>query len=229
MSKVSFVIPYFNHWELTHQALFGLYQFCRADIDEVVAVNDGSTDVEAHTGISWWKQNKMLPIRILEMEENVGFLRASNAGIRRASGDIIVLMSNDVVIQENISVKIKNQVRDMHPCLIGGKLYEGDTGWNKFRSKIFPYLEGWLLAASREVWDGLGMGFDERFAPNDYEDIDLSTTARNKNVALVSLEGSKITHLSGRSLGYSPEREALTLKNKSKFEEKWIHARTGKH
>ena len=30
------------------------------------------------------------------------------------------------------------------------------TGWNKFGEKIFPYLEGWLLATTSKGWAELG-------------------------------------------------------------------------
>lgn len=221
MTKTSIVIPYYNHWELTHQALFDLYSHCRESIYEVVLVNDGSTEIMSYDGLEWWKKNKMLPIRVLDMEENVGFLRASNAGIRKASGDIVVLLSNDVRVQENIITKIEKILEDDPASLIGGRLYTESTGWNKFGDKIFPYVEGWLLATTKDGWKELG-GFDEQFAPNDYEDVDLSTTAAHKGFTLCELLYAKVTHIGAQSIGYSSVREELTKKNQKKFEAKWL-------
>lgn len=221
MNKVSVVIPYYNHWGLTHQALFDLYSHCRENIYEVILVNDGSTEKESYLGLEWWKESKMLPIRVLDMEENVGFLKASNAGIRKAKGDIVILLSNDVRVQENIITKIEKILDDDPASLVGGKLYTQSTGWNKFGDTIYPYVEGWLLATTKDGWNELG-GFDERYAPNDYEDVDLSTTAAHKGFTLCELLYAKVTHIGAQSIGYSSDREAVTNKNRKKFEEKWL-------
>jgi GT2 family glycosyltransferase len=220
MTKVSVVIPVHDHWNLTHSLLYDLYNHCRSDIDEVVVVNDASKQVEHYTGMEWWAQGKMLPIHELELETDLGFLRASNQGIKHAKGDIIILISNDVKIQENIIKKIVDALKQ-HNVLVGARLLSGDTGWNTFGKKTFPYLEGWLLAAMASDWDILG-GFDERFAPCDFEDIDLSTTAIDKGYTLVSLEGAKVYHLGGKTIGFSPEREKITRANQEKFRTKWI-------
>lgn len=221
MNKISVVIPFYNHWELTHQAMFDLYSFCRESIYEVVVVNDGSTEVECYTGLQWWKDNHLLTIKRVETEENLGFLMASNMGIKWAKGDIVAILSNDVRIHEDIFKEIDRILATEPNSLIGGKLYQGSTGWNEFDGKIFPYLEGWLLAATSEGWKTLG-GFDERYAPNDYEDVDLSTTAISKGFTLHELAYAKINHIGAQSIGYSPDREIITRNNREKFKRKWI-------
>lgn len=220
--KVSVIIPFYNHYNLVHQVLFDLYSFCRESIDEIILVNDGSGDREVYDGIDWWKSAKMLPIKVLDMEENVGFLRASNAGLRKAKGSLKVLISNDVLIKEDIITKILDMTDKNGPLtLVGCRYYQGSTGWNEFNGKIFPYLEGWLLASTREGWEELGGGFDERFSPNDYEDVDLSTTAISKDFVLFELQDAKVTHIGAQSIGYSSSRQALTERNREKFKEKW--------
>ena len=64
--------------------------------------------------------------------------------------------------------------------------------------------------------------FDDRYAVSDFEDVDLSTTAVSLGYNLVPLNNPGLVHLGGKSIGYSPEREARTRINQEKFEEKWI-------
>lgn len=218
-TKISIVIPTFNKWELAHQLLFDLYQFNR-DVYEVLIINNGSTELDYFQGLEWWRENKMLSLRVLEMEENVGFLRACNAGVRAAKGDVIILVSNDVRIKENITKNILD-ILSKSKSIIGGKYYLSSTGWNEFDGQIFPYLEGWLLAFEKEGWNEIGC-FDEIFAPNDYEDVDFSTAALAKGYTLVELAGSKITHLGSQTISYGPEREAITKQNREKFRKKWV-------
>ena len=215
--KVSIVIPFYNRWELTHQLLWDIYNQCR-DVDDVVVVNNGST--ETH-GLSWWQDSKMLPLRVVSLVPNRGFLLGSNAGLKAAMGDVVALISNDVRIKGNLTGMLR-VTYTLHPRVVsGGKLYTGDTGWNNFNGHIFPYLEGWMIAAGAEVWRELGY-FDERYAPNDFEDVDLSTTARSKGLELVELPSGLAEHMGAQTLPYGPARENLTKINQQKFKEKWI-------
>lgn len=219
MTKISIVIPTYNHWNLCHQLLFDLYEF-NQDVMEVLVINNGSTEIDYFQGVGWWKETKMLPLRILELEENVGFIRACNAGVRASKGDIIILVSNDVRIRENITNRISD-ILSKSMSIVGGKYYLQSTGWNDFGDKVFPYLEGWLLAFTKEAWNEIG-GFDEIFVPNDYEDIDFSTKALALGYSLVELEGSKIAHLGSQTISYGYEREAITKQNREKFRKKWV-------
>jgi len=225
MSKLSIVIPMYNHWELTLQLLGDLLRTNKDYIDEILVVNDASTDDTVYEGLRFWKQEQILPIRELRLKENVGFLKASNKGMAKASGDILVLLSNDVRIWVNFCKILKDmyEVNGM-TGLWGNRYYDRDTGWNTFNGKIYPYLEGWLLACSKETWKVLG-GFDEQYAPCDFEDVDISTKAISLGLPLTSfgLDEGKIRHLGAQSLGYNPEREAITIRNKEKFRKKWIN------
>lgn len=163
----------------------------------------------------------MLPIREIRLEKNVMFLKATNIGLKKATGDIIITTSNDVRIFQNISQAIINLLNDDDHQLIGGRLLDWDTGWNTFGTAMFPYLEGWLLAATRSGWEDLGY-FDEQYAPSDMEDVDLSATAGMMGYKLTALPSDMTQHLGAQSIGYNPEREKITLANKEKFRKKWI-------
>jgi GT2 family glycosyltransferase len=216
--KISIVIPTFNHWILLHQILFDLYTNC-SKADEVLVVNNGSTDLECTTGMDWWVQSKMLPIEEVKIEKNVGFLRAANIGVREAKGDVVILISNDVRVQCDLVDIVSKSVNDK--TIVGGVLYDRSTGWNEFNGKVFPYLEGWLLAFTKQAWDDIG-GFDRLYEPCDFEDVDFSTTAIRKGYTLVGLSNPNLYHMGGQTLGYNPEREKLTKINQQKFKDKWI-------
>ncbi|GAG78866.1 unnamed protein product, partial [marine sediment metagenome] len=107
-----------------------------------------------------------------------------------------------------------------YKCLVGQELLEHDTGWNTFNGKTISYLNGWLVACPKDVWEDIG-GFDERFGLHDYEDIDLSFSATNKGYKLVQIDGAKLQHLGAQTASYGDERMAITLQNKDKFVKKW--------
>lgn len=59
----------------------------------------------------------------------------------------------------------------------------------------FDYLEGWCVAFSRRAWDAVG-GWDERFLGSDWEDVAVSTRARQLGFGLV--EDLPFVHLDQR-------------------------------
>lgn len=220
MTTVSIVIPCYNHWHLTHQLLYDVYIQCRG-VNEVVVINNGSTDEEVGQGLGWWMNSKLLPLRVKRMEENVGFVRGANAALRSVTQDIGVLLSNDVRIHGSLDEVVRAITKLFPKSLIGGKIYRTDTGWNKFGEHIFPYVEGWALAATTEAWKQLGY-LDERYAPNDFEDVDLSTSAIRAGYDLVEFPAGLVEHLTAQTLGYNPEREQITRINQEKFRQKWL-------
>lgn len=215
--NVSFVIPFYNHWDLVHQLLWDIHTRSR-DVDDVVVVNDAST--EAH-GLAWWQDSKLLPIRVVSMTQNEGFLRAANRGMQAALGDAIVLISNDVRVHQNLAGVVRSTLKLSPKILMGGRYLNQSTGWNDFNGRIFKYMEGWLLAATKQTWEDLGY-FDERYSPCDYEDVDLSTTALSKGYDLVELPSMWTEHLVAQSMPYGPERQKITEANREKFRQKWI-------
>lgn len=218
--RVSIVIPTYNHYDLLHQVLFDVYNQCKS-VYEVVVMNDASTDKEVYTGIQWWQSTKMLNLRHIENSVNQGFLKSSNYGLRVAWGDVKILLSNDVRLYGDIVQDILLALKDEPKSLVGGAVYTDSTGWNKFGKKIFPYAEGWLLGATEEAWEELGY-FDEQFVPSDYEDVDLSTKAIQLGYRLVPLKQGLAAHMGGQSIGYTPEREAMTKQHQEVFKNKWI-------
>jgi len=223
------IIPHYNNWQLTHNRLHELYKHCKDSVSEVIVVDDFSTDELTGGGLRWWAEFGVrynFKVRALQMEENVGFLLASNFGIfdtvsKCNPDDIIILLSNDVEIRTDFVRQVTEKLGHGERALIGGILYSHDTGWNKFGDKVYPYLEGWLLATRSMDWQTLG-GFDIRFAPSDFEDVDLSTLALKYEYELVALNNPGLHHIGGQSYGYTEERRKRTETNRKKFEEKWI-------
>lgn len=215
--KFSFVIPTYNNYSLLHQLLFDIYKNC-SPVHEIIITDDGE-DKETKNGMDWW--TGLLPVRYFRNIKRLGFLKNSNNGLTLASGDILCLVSIDVRIHKDVVSMISKELDTYSKSLIGGRHLGFDTGWNTFQGQIFPYLEGWFLAATKEGWKEFGY-FDERYSPNDMEDVDLSTTAISIGYALVEAPSEMLSHIGAQSIGYNPEREELTIRNKRKFEEKWV-------
>lgn len=219
--KVSAVIPCYNNYHLTHSVLMDVYKQFPQDT-EVIVVDDCSTEEKTKEGLIWWKKNMFVDrMEIHVNEENRGFLRTANYGVSQTHNEIVCLISNDVQIKSNPCPEI-TQIFDSgsKPVLAGKTLYNYNTGWNTFGDVIFPYLDGSFLAFRKKEWDEFG-GFDERYMPFDFEDVDISSAYLRAGGKLVSL-GADIIHLGAQTNQYSPEREAQTKRNQEKFKNKWL-------
>jgi len=216
---ISFIVPIVNRPDLL--ALFAqqfvslgeLHTAEQVPFFEVLVVDNGSNErtqraVQAHLKMYPW-------FRSLRNEQNLGFGPANNIGVRHAKGDIFVFTQTDV---EEISAYdlflINQQVRD--GALYGPRLVNWDSGWNFG----IPYLEGWYLTCTRPTWEVLG-GFDERYIPADYEDIDLSYTALHRGVVLRTISVPAKHNNPGATWSQFTGRDAITRTQRRRFMEKW--------
>ena len=222
--RFSIVIPSYRHPDLVSQILMDIYQNCTAD--EVIVVDDFSQDEKTFDTYKFWQRIDSFPLKIIHLPENVGFLKASNRGLQEAAGDIVALISNDVRIKKDLKKVTEEIIKtSLDKILLGGRLFDFDTGWNVFDGKVFPYIEGWALITTKLGWTTLGY-FDEQFAPNDYEDVDLSTTALSIGYELKTFapwQGDVLEHIGAQSIGYTDERWAITEAHRELFRKKWAN------
>lgn len=222
--KISIVIPVYKHWSLCDDLLNGLFKYEHDSIDEILIVDDCSNDVDVYNGVEIWK-NK-LPITVIENEANLGFTLSANVGLEQvtqkfAERKIVFLISSDVRINGKFVKQTVDILSDPRRYFVGHRILSGNTGWNYFDGTIFEYLEGYFLAATSDGWRDLGY-LDPNYAPYDFEDVDISTTAKKKGYKLMPLNNPLIYHVGGQSIGYSKEREEITNRNREYFRKKWI-------
>ena len=224
MNQTSIIIPFYNHWNLTHSRLMELHKFIDEDC-EVVLINDASEDMDCEGGAGWWQKNSSRhTIKYKKNEENLGFGGSMNNGAKIASGDVLIFLSNDVLIHVDFVKQINDILSLNSETLVGGRIVYWKAGWNELEYKgkkfVVPYCEGWLLACTREIWDNLG-GFDPIYGKYAFEDIDLSTTAISLGYELKGLDNPNLRHVGGATAKYDDHRMNYTISNKEKYIEKW--------
>lgn len=215
--KSSIITPVWNRADLTFNFLNqNYYLYHERDDLEFVIINNGSTDSTAGVLEKYAKRFNVIPIH---NEHNLGFAKANNQGAAIAKGDTLIFINNDVHIAGSYIDLLCGAVEENPADLVGAEVLTYNTGWNVFGDTLVAYIPGWCLAMSAVVYKELG-GFDERYTPGDYEDLDLSYTATSAGRALIPVHVPLI-HLSGQTGQQLPNRIEITQQHRCLFAKKW--------
>ena len=129
--KVSIIILNWNRKEDTLSCMKSLKESRIKDFElEIIVVDNGSTDGSQQTVARYIKEAKKVGNRrwkLIELEENTGFVKGNNVGIKYAldaGADYIILLNNDTIVEQDcISnlVGYANKHKDIG--LISPKIY----------------------------------------------------------------------------------------------------------
>ena len=238
---VSVIIPVYGKWDFTFRCLQSIAADAIQVPFEIVVVDDASLD-QTRTELA-----NVHGIRVVPLDENIGFLAACNAGIKEAQGRFVMLLNNDTEVTSGwldalVGTASDEKVGAVGARLIypdgslqeaGGIIFADGNGWNfgrnanaddpryNFRRSV-DYCSGAALLVRKDVLGELG-GFDTRFAPAYYEDTDLCFAVRARGLDVVYQPAATVIHHEGVSHGTDEKSgvKAYQEINRLKFVEKW--------
>jgi len=148
----------------------------RADLHEVIVVDDGSTDGSGSVALN-------AGCELIRLETRRGISAARNAGAHRAAGDVLVFIDADTSVEPGWAVALRQAFAD-GATLAGGAIrwpkprtlaewFQSGGRWHdeEGRNGFLPFVSGAHFAIRREVFLELG-GFDELLPL--VEDLDMS-------------------------------------------------------
>ncbi len=158
-------------------------------------------------------QGKHISITVLVMPTNVRFAAAVNEGVFLAQHDLVLLLNNDVSPQKDILGHLLPYFEDNTVFAVGCKEYAGSksgtvSGKNAlwFAKGMFMHSKAsnmktgstaWVSGGSglfdKQKWILLG-GFDKRFYPAYWEDVDLSFQAKLQGWKVLFEEHAVVVH-----------------------------------
>lgn len=239
--KVSIVVPVFNQASLTYQCLKSILEHTPSDLYEIILVDNASTDDTPRM------LRQIENIEIIANSENLGFVAGCNKGSRAAQGEYILFLNNDTVVTEGWLTSLLSTF-DQHDKVgaVGAKLVYPDgrlqeagaivwndgTGWNYGRGddpqrpeynyvREVDYCSGACLLVRRELFERVG-GFDPRFAPAYYEDVDLCFELRRLGYRTLYQPKAPVIHVEGATAGTDTNSGFKRFQevNRAKFVEK---------
>lgn len=188
---------------------------------------------------------------IVRNSENVGFVDSCRAGVEASRGNYLLLLNSDAEVTSGaIDSLVETIESDPRIAMVGSRLVYPDgrlqeagaivwrdgTAFNYGRSDGDPdraqyryvrdvdYCSGASLLVRQDVWKEVG-GFDRRFSPAYYEDVDLAFAMRAGGHRVVYDPDALIVHHEGLSHGTDVNSGTKRFQeiNRDKFVDKWRH------
>ena len=179
---------------------------------------------------------------------NTGFSGGNNLAARFARGRYLLLLNDDSVIEEGFIDRLVTAV-DRDPSVaaagcrilsIDGTVQEAGSvlwrdGWVAHVGAGLPatstaydyvryadYLSANGLLVDRDAWEAVG-GFDERYFPAYYEDVDLCLALRQHGYRVAYEPRARLAHLESQSTS-TMFRGFLLIRNRGQLVAKWSEA-----
>lgn len=211
--KVSIIFPNYNGGREPLECLASIAKLnYPKNKTEVIVVDNNSTD-----GSDIAIKERFGKVKLIKNNQNLGFARAVNLGIRKSSGEYIFIGNDDLLFGEN-SLKILVNYSLKHPKIgiLGGKIFFKaapnkicSAGYimNKWTGNVHPapnpdkkkepdWLQGCALLVPRKVLDKVGL-LDPAYKLL-FDDYDLCHRIRKAGLKVVYIPEAIFWH--GESL-----------------------------
>jgi len=239
---VSVILVVYNRADLTFQCLRSLSENAEVPFELIVVDNASSDETKALL-------DRVEPVVAIRNDENLHFLRACNQAAPRARGRYLLLLNNDVaLLPGSLAAAVRTIGRSPDIGAVGAKLVLMDgtlqeagsivwqdgsaLGYGRGGNPLAPsymferdvdYCSGAFLLTPRDLFLGDG-GFDERFAPAYYEEVDYCMRLRAQGKRVVYDPDVVAFHVEFGSSRSSEAAIVLQQTNRSKFAQKHSHA-----
>ena len=247
--EVSIIIVNYNTIDLVIDCIESIYEKTKNISFEIIVVDNASIDNSVNL-----LTEKFPKVKLLALEQNIGFGKANNEGVKLAEGDTIFFLNSDtLLINDAISILCEYLKKHPQVGLCGGNLYtknlKPNVSYSPFPS-IFCEMKNVLginksqlkktefynETESKKI-NGYISGADilvrkeliEKYAFDPdffmyYEDVELSYRISQLGYEIHSVSDAKIIHLQGMS-AESKNKELKLLVSSYLIESKLIYFR----
>lgn len=219
--RCDIIIPVFNKADLTRNCVLSIS--ANTDTPFNILIIDNKSDADTVSVLSALRDN-ISNVSIIRNEENLGWVKAVNQGIKASSAPYVCIMNNDTIVR----------TKGWLAKLISAAESDGDIGLLNPRFDIkdkasdrpvveIDFCRGYCVLIKRSVIDKIG-GLDEEYGLGYYDDDDYSVRAIRAGFRCVRVNDVLVEHLRDStfsSVFEESKRRSLHEQNKNLFYKKW--------
>jgi GT2 family glycosyltransferase len=218
--KCDIVIPVWNNKEVTQRCLESIFDNTHCEYRLIII--DNASDASTRQYLDQVKLSRPDKVLLIANEENVGFTKAVNQGIKVSSSDYVCINNNDIIVSDgwleemiyvaegHSDIGIVNPSSNFGKRKPWGKTFKQYANSRTF-GKHGQYSEtaspvGFCYLIKREVIDKIGL-LDEGYSPGYFEDTDYALRAKAAGYKSVFANGAFVFHLERASFkkrGFNP-------------------------
>lgn len=183
-------------------------------------------------------------ISIVRNDENLGYIKATNQGLKMSKSETILLANNDIILPNNLldslreglskfdiiaplTNSIDSNETDLLVPFSFKEIQEIEDFASELKEKYYHqynetnFVYGHCLLMKREVFEKVGL-LDERYGMGNYDDLDYCKRAISKNFLIGVKKDCFVYHFCHTTFkGNNIDVEELIEENKKIFEKKW--------
>ncbi|MFA6142755.1 MAG: glycosyltransferase family 2 protein [Candidatus Omnitrophota bacterium] len=235
--KCDIVIPIWNQMQITRDCIESIIR--NTSYPYRLILIDNASDEETRRYLESVRNNKALDVSLIRNEENLGFVKAINQGLRTSQSPYVCIFNNDTIttpgwLEEMVEfAEFHKDVGIMNPLCDG----PADIPRDEYASIVRKNNKGKYMEMNqcflfcslikREVIDKIGH-LDEVFGVGCYDDTDYSMRAGLAGYRCVCIHSAYVHHIHGVSFKAMGHRERIVRQGEREFFKKWPkHLRVG--
>ncbi|MCS6318226.1 MAG: glycosyltransferase family 2 protein [Nitrospira sp.] len=224
MKSLSLVIALYNQLEFTRQCLASIKASTPAPF-ELILIDNGCVDGTA-------EYLRGVDATVISNEQNLGFAKAWNQGIRASRGDVIGILNNDLLMTAGWSEALLAFMEEGGYGIVCPSAREGPLDYDlaayarEFTQACAGAVRRELYAPcmliDRAVFDRIGL-FDEAFSYGGCEDTDFLWRTKAAGFS-VAMTGAALIHHSSKVTQVAVSRTETDQywdHNMAHFKQKW--------
>lgn len=234
--KCDIIIPIWNQLETTRECVENIFK--NTKIPYRLILIDNASDADTKSYLAGLKSGGKVTVEVIRNNENLGFVKAVNQGLKASSAPYVCVMNNDTIpaagwlenmidfLERHSDAGLANPQCDGH----------GDNTISDHAARLAllkdAYMEmnqcfGYCMLIRREVIEKIGY-LDEAFGMGNYDDTDYSMRAGKAGYRCVNVHSAYVYHKKHVSFKAAGNRDKLVSQGAREYFKKWPrHLRSG--
>ena len=232
--KLSAIILTLGEYDLAKQ--------CMTTLRENMDIKDDWEVILASQNHDNSKDSMFNKCRIIKIDGNVGYSRGNNIAVKEADGEYIVILNDDFVFKQKMFSKLfelydkYDKIGNVSPVLFDHlhnrlwsySILDHETGEPALKGGIGGFAEleygeycpPFLIP--KKIYEEVG-GFDERYYPFNYEDVDFNVKLRINDYKIMVRGDCVLDHIGSQTVlkVWKGQLTKYHTENKQRFKDKW--------